>query len=292
MVLGQVKVISEIIPEPKEFFFGLIPSEQDIFQTWIHEPGEGMDFNALKEKVRESLGEGKGEMDETLTSFLGNCILTLRDTFKEDRQAIFQKLIEREVEDHLQCYAELFEKTRRKVEILVREGLEIPFEIRMAAEVTLSRRLLLEIEALKTDFKGTLQRGEVERIVEEAEQFGLRLRREEPVRILNDMLKEKMKQLQEGLHPDPLGQSESIEEMITFLRSAEKWGFELSKEEAQDVMDEILKEYVGALEKSWWEDGRPQKPFPPQLFVLAEMLGFNVERFSKMVPMAPSVSRS
>ena len=223
-------------------------------------------------------------MAKTLNSLLGNRILTLRDTFKEERQAIFRKLIEREIEEHLRCYAELFDKTKQKVEILVREGVEIPFEIRMAAEVTLSRRLLLEIKALERDFKGTVQRGEIERIVEEAEQFGFHLRREESARILNDMLKEKIRQIQNGLHSDPAGQSDSIEEIIACLRSVEKWGFELSKEEAQDLMDEILKEYVGTLEKSWWEDGRPQKPFPPQLLLLAENLGFNVESFSKMIP--------
>jgi hypothetical protein len=291
MVLGEVKVIPEIIPEPEEFFFGLIPSEQDVFRTWVLDGGKAIDFDALRAKGVDSLGRGEDEMAKALASLPGNRVLTLRDTFKEDRQAIFEKLIEREIEEHLRCYAEVFEKTKRKVEISMREGLEIPFEIRVAAEVTLSRRLLSEINALKGDFKGTLQRGEVERIVKEAEQFGLHLRREAPVRILNDMLKEKMRQIQKGLHPDPLGQSGSIEEMITFLRSAEKWGFELSKEEAQDVMDEILKKYVRTLEESWWEDGRPQKTFPPQLLLLAEKLGFNVERFSKMIPTAIPIGR-
>jgi hypothetical protein len=38
---------------------------------------------------------------------------------------------------------------------------------------------------------------------------------------------------------------------------------------------------VGDLEKCWWGDG-DEKPFHPSLIALAEKLGFNVERFSKI----------
>ena len=82
-----------------------------------------------------------------------------------------------------------------------------------------------------------------------------------------------------------------VEEFITFLDRVEKWGFEISKQEAQDLMDEMLKEYVGGLEKSWWGSGS-EKPFPSNLILLAEKLDFNVERFSKMVNPAASTPRS
>ena len=47
-------------------------------------------------------------------------------------------------------------------------------------------------------------------------------------------------------------------------------------------MDKLLKEYVWNLERSW-RGGGTEKPFPANLFVLAEKLGFNVDRFSKMM---------
>ena len=42
LVIGQVKVTSEIIPEPKEFLFGLIPSKKEVFRTWVLEKKEGL----------------------------------------------------------------------------------------------------------------------------------------------------------------------------------------------------------------------------------------------------------
>jgi hypothetical protein len=49
--------------------------------------------------------------------------------------------------------AGLFDRTKQAVEALSREGLEIPYEIRVAAEVTLSHRLFQEINELKRDLR-------------------------------------------------------------------------------------------------------------------------------------------
>jgi len=288
-VLGQVRVISDIIPEPKEYFFGLISSVKDVFRTWVSEYKDTVQFGALRTKGLENLGKGEDEMAKILTSLLGNRIFTIRDTFKEERQAIFQKLIQGELREHRRIYAELFDKTKKAIEVLAREGLEIPYEIRVAAEVTLSDRLLREVEELQRDYNTTLERGEIDRIVEEAREHGFQLRKEESILILNEMLKEKMKLYRKGKGSDVSDQAERIEEVITLLDLVEKWGFELSKGETQDLMAEILEEYIEGLEKSWWGNGS-QKSFPPNLIALAEKLGFNVEKFSKMIhlPHSPS----
>jgi len=282
LVLGQVKVTSEIIPEPKEFFFGLFRSTKEVFRTWVSESKDFLHFDKLRKRCFENLGKSEEEMAKVLTSLLGNRIFTIRDTFKEERQAIFQKLIQDELIEYRRIYAELFDRSQKAVKALARVGLEIPFEIRIAAEVTLSERLFHEVEALQRDFHATLKRGEIDRIVEEAKDHGFQLRKEKSLLILNEMLKEKMKFLQKVMGSGLQEQAERIEEVITLLDRVEKWGFEISKDEAQDLMDEMLKEFVGGLEKSWWGNGG-EKPFPGNLILLAEKLDFNVERFSKMI---------
>jgi hypothetical protein len=73
------------------------------------------------------------------------------------------------------------------------------------------------------------------------------------------------------------------EEVILLLDSTEKFGFNLWKgrEEAQNVMNEILVEYGWNLEKAWWGE-RILRPLPDRFDVLAERLGFNMDRFSKL----------
>jgi hypothetical protein len=68
---------------------------------------------------------------------------------------------------------------------------------------------------------------------------------------------------------------------LILLDLAKKWDFEIPLAEAQNLMGEILEECVGDLEKCWWENGTP-KLFSPDLITLAEKLGFNVERYSKI----------
>jgi hypothetical protein len=171
MVLGQVRVSSEIIPEAKEFLFGLIPSKKDIFRTWVSEHKGEVLFDTLKEKGAESLAKDEEEMARVLTSLLGNRIFTLRDILKEGRQTIFQKLIEKDLKEHLRIYVELYEQSRQMVEALAREGFEIPYEIRVAAEVTLSDQLLKVVKDLKDDLKGVLRKGHVDQIIDEAKRW-------------------------------------------------------------------------------------------------------------------------
>jgi len=291
LAIGQVKVTSGIIPEPKEFFFGLISSKKDIFRTWIAEKKEGLDFNTLKERAQEAFGKGEEEMAKVLSSLLGNLIFTMRDTFKEERQAIFQRLIQEEFDEHCQIYANLFDRTRQAVEALSREGLEIPYEIRVAAEVTLSGRLFREIKELKRDFKGTVERRKMDEIVEDAREHGYQLRKEKSLLALNEILIERMNSLQKSKGSDLSRQSEWIEEIMTLLDLTKKWGLEISLDEAQNSMGEILEGCVEDLEKCWWENGTP-KLFSPSLITLAEKLGFNVERFSKIAGPSGSAKQS
>jgi alpha-amylase/alpha-mannosidase (GH57 family) len=290
LALGQVKVTPEIIPEPKEFLFGLFRSKKEVFRTWVSENKDLLKFEKLRERCFESLGKSEEEMAKLLSSLLGNRLFTIRDTFNEERQGIFEKLIEDQLNEHRRIYAELFDGSKEAVEALAREGFEIPFEIGVAAEVTLSHRLLKEVERLKGDYKSTTEKGKIDRIVDEARTFGYHLRSEEPLLILNRMLMEKITALRTSGGSDLEGQSKRIEEIIAFLARVEKWGFEISKDDAQDLMDEMLKEYVGGLEKSWWGNGS-EKPFPPNLILLAEKLDFNVERFSKVINRSDSMAQ-
>ncbi len=296
-VLGQVKVTSEIIPDPKEFLFGLFSSVKGILRTWVSECREVFEFEALIKRGLESLGKGEEEMASLLTSFLGNRIFTIRDVLKEERQAIFQKLIQEELDEHRRIYAELFDKTKKTIGALVREGFEIPYEIRVASEVTLSDRLLREVEALRKDFKTTMERGEIDKVIDEARDYNFQLEMEKPAQILSGVLEEAMEILQETMarfqsaspEEDKL-KAEKVEEIIKLLDLVEKWGFKLQIEKVQDLMGEMLREYMGAFEKSRWGEG-VEKPFPPNLILLAEKLDFNIERFLKMINPVNSVAR-
>ncbi len=281
LVLGHVRVTPDVIPEPREFLFGLIPSATEVFHTWVSEKKEDLSFDTLKQKARVEFEKGGEEAAKVLASFLGNRVFAMRDTFREERQALFFRLIQKEFDEHCQVYAHLFDSTKLAVEALSREGLEIPYEIRVAAEVTLSLRLFEEMKELKKDFNGTIQRKVIDEIIEQTRQHNYHLRMEKSLRLLNQILREKMNGLHEALGLGVSRQHEQIEEIVTLLDLTKEWGFEISLEEAQNLLKEMLDKCVEDLEKCWWEGGEG-KPFHPSLITLAEKLGFNVDKYSKM----------
>jgi alpha-amylase/alpha-mannosidase (GH57 family) len=287
VVLGQVRVTPEIIPEAGEYFFGLIPSKDDIFRTWVVESKKGLRFETLKAKSAEGLGKDETELIQILGSILGNHTYTIRDSFREGRQSLLQRLIQKDVDEHRRIYGELFDKSRPSIETLAAAGLEIPYEIRVAAEVTLNDRLFREVEGLSKEFKVIVEQGRIDRIIEEAEQFGYRLRRDESSMILNQMLNQKMDTLQKGMKkesPETMeAEAKRVDELVTLVDQAKKWGFELRKGEAQNIMHDMLDRYFGELELSWWGWGpKTERPLPSSLILLAEKLDFNVERFAKI----------
>ena len=108
---------------------------------------------------------------------------------------------------------------------------------------------------------------------------------------LNRILMERMDALQKTKGSDLSRQAELAEEVLTLLNLANKWDVEISLEAAQNSMGEILEECVGDLEQCWWENGTPKR-FSPNLIILAEKLGFNVERFSKITGPSNSAGQS
>ncbi len=281
-LIGEVEVTSHPALEKKSFIFGLIFSKRGLFRTWISEGRDSLRFDQLRERSLESFRRGEEELVRTFTSLLGTRVYTLRDTFREERNEIFQRLIEKELQESLEIYAVLFDRTKETAEALAKEGLEIPYEIRVAAEATLSHHLLAEARRLVRDFKATIERGEIDRILEEADQYGYHLRKEEAIQVLNEMLREKMEILHRLRDSDLSDQKGLAEEIMMLLDLSGRWGFQLSKDEAQGLMGEILDQCINGLEEYWWGNG-DRKPFPPVFITLAEKLGFNTEKFSKMV---------
>lgn len=280
LFLGKVKIISDLIPEPRGFLFGMISSKDNLIQNWVSEEHEGLDFNTLKQQGMAGFQKGEEALKETITSLLGDRMFTIHDILKEEKEDLLLKLLQQEMGDPSFIYEEIYNRLKPTLTLFAAAGMEIPWGIRTTLEITLSHRLFREIKELRRDVESDLAKGAIDRTVEESKRYGCRLHKEESLSILNEMLIKKMKSLRETKSSDLSLQEGLIQEVITLLDSARQWGFDLNRLEAQDLMHEILDECLESLEKSWWEEGA-QKPFPRILVTLAEKLDFNIEKISK-----------
>lgn len=282
LLLGRVKVTSDNLPVSKEFVFGLLSSTETLVQNWISETSESLDFNTLRQRGKEGLEKGEMALRESLNALFGNRTFSLRDVLKEGREEIFQNFIRREIGEPIYVYEEVFKRAKPLLQILSEEGMEIPREIRIAGEITLSHRLFKEVKELEKNFESAIARGEIDRIVEDAKRYGCSLRKEESLSVLNKVLREKMESLQKARPSRTMVQEGLIEKIITLLDLAKKWDLTLDLSEAQDVMDEILDECLQSMEEAWWGIGL-SPPLSPLLIALAERLNFNVEKISKLI---------
>jgi len=106
------------------------------------------------------------------------------------------------------------------------------------------------------------------------------LNTEKSLLVLNKILREKMNVLQKSKSSDLPGQVEQIEEIKTLLDLVKKWDFEISLEEAQNLMATYWTNVLGVLRRV---GGRMVPPsHSHQLNHPGRKLGFNVERFSKI----------
>lgn len=280
LILGRVNLLSDLVPESKTFLFALFSSPAVMAQNWISEEREGLDFNILKQKGQEGLASGEKALKEYLISLLGNQVYTFRDLLKESRKEIFSQLVEKEIGDPSGVYEEIYHRAKPVMDLLVQEGMAIPYEIRMAVEVTLSHQLSQAIRGLMKDIQSMINRGEIDRILEESKRYGCQLKMEEPLKMLNRIFKEKMEALRNSKSAELPVQETLIQEILALLDHSKRWGIALELLEAQDMMDEILMESIKSLEEALWSFGAP-KPIPANLIPLAERLNFNIEKIAK-----------
>ncbi|MCX8116998.1 MAG: DUF3536 domain-containing protein [Desulfobacterota bacterium] len=280
LLLGQVTLRADRIPEPKSFLFLLISSNKSFGNTWVFEEGTGPDFDRLRQKGREALERGEGGPQWLFQSFPDHQAFTIGHVIKERSDEVFRPLIEKRVGDPSGIYEKIYRQAKPVLEVLTKEGIPIPYGIRLAAEFTLNQRLQQEILRLREDLRSGIGRGEVDRILKEANQSGCSLNQETPSNLLSQLLYEKMASLKKIGPSDLQDQEAMIEEILGLLSASSRWGFKLDLLMAQDLMGEILNETLRHLEESLWGFAAPM-PIPSNLIPLAEALNFDTEKISK-----------
>lgn len=281
LILGRVRVTHDIIPEKKEFIFGLINSKKNVFRTWVSEEKRLINFDKLKEKVSEIGKKREEEIEDEIKKLIGGKSFGLSDIVSEFKEEIFKKIFEKNLDEFRKVFEELFIKMEGTIQILTEENVKIPYEIQMISEFVLSYRLLNLLMNMKDKICELKEGNEIDRIVETARRSRFNLMVDEFEAILSKVLKERIGRIREEMSRY-VGNENNVKRLINdtieFLKKMEIFGFRIKREEAQDIMSEILKEYVYEFEFGLWRGGI-KKPFPMNIYQLAEKLDFNIKDF-------------
>lgn len=283
LFLGKVTVSSDLIPLPRAFLFGLVSSENNPGRNWIIEEREGVNLESLKRKGEEVLEKGEEVLERFFKAHSGSRHFTIEEVIKERSEEILRPLLEKRVGDPFSVYEGIYRQAKPVLDLLIKKEFPVPPGIRLAAEFTLSRRLVHEIVRLRGGEEPALVERTIDAIFEEARRYGFSLDLMESSSILSQILRGKMEHLRRMRDSDLPAQEGLMKEMIALLDASNRWGLQPDLWWVQNGMGEVLGEWVKRLEESHWGH-RISKPIPfPLLIPLAERLHFNTERISSLI---------
>lgn len=283
ILIGEVEVTSLPTLEKKTFLYGLLSSRKHLFRTWMKENPEPLLFDQIKENLQRISPEREEEVANHFSLSLRDRWYPFRDTLKEKREELLLGILQKEMETSLRMYETFYKENKDILNTLADEGFEIPYEMRVAAEITLSHQLSEEIKRLSQNIKEVQIQKKIDQILSEAGRYGYRLQKEKATSILNGLLKERAEILFRDRKLDGFDLENLVREMILLLDFSERWGMNLDKEETRSLIGEILDQWISSLEEIYWLGGGEPKPFPEIFLTLAEKLDFNTERFSKIL---------
>jgi alpha-amylase/alpha-mannosidase (GH57 family) len=147
--VGQLRIVSDLTWEARHLVFAVLHLGGWDFHCQIQPFSDRLQYAILKEALLHSLRQGSAAHTIlTMTQCFPNAAtFGLRDLFAEDRQVLMQRLTTDTLNRLDQIYTQVYRDNYGVLLAFHRDGLTVPQELQVAAEVTLNRRLA---DTLKT----------------------------------------------------------------------------------------------------------------------------------------------
>ncbi|MGK7899551.1 MAG: DUF3536 domain-containing protein [Xenococcus sp. (in: cyanobacteria)] len=152
LVVGQVRLTSQITRESQHFVFAAFHLGGWDFHCCIKPFTNRLDYSQVKEELFAALQEASTvKIILVMNRLFGDRIFNLHDIFGQERHRIMNQLTEKTKKNLDQLYTQVYRENYSILVAFEKEGLPVPQEVKVAAEVALSARfakVVLEIEKL------------------------------------------------------------------------------------------------------------------------------------------------
>jgi alpha-amylase/alpha-mannosidase (GH57 family) len=155
LAIGQVQVTSELTRETAHLNFAVLHlGGWDFHCTVQVHKGRGA-YSRLKQELLAALKEGSAaQVVLAMTEGLGDTTYNLSDLFPEERQRLMTLLTQETLTRLEQLYTQVYRDNYGMLLGWRRDGLEVPQELQVAAQITLSHRLNRYLQTLEQDLTG------------------------------------------------------------------------------------------------------------------------------------------
>ncbi|WGV23797.1 DUF3536 domain-containing protein [Halotia branconii] len=152
LVVGHLKMVSEITWESEHLVFAVLHLGGWDFHCCIQQFMGRRDYTQLKEKLFEALQQASAAHSIlVMTQLFGEEAFSLQNLFTEERHRIM-RLISQETLTRLdQLYTQAYRENYGVLMAFHRDGLEVPQELQVAAEIALGYRCMMTLRSLEQD---------------------------------------------------------------------------------------------------------------------------------------------
>ncbi len=194
LAIGQIQLTSTITQESVEYIFAVLHLGGYDFHCCIQPFTDRRSYEQIKRNLFQTIEKASAAaLVLGMAQAFGEEYFSLSDLFAEERHRILY-LLSRETLTRLdQLYAQVYRDNYGILAAFRRDGLSIPAELQVAAEITLNQRLLTELKRLEAGEQ--LPIAALDAIAVEAENLGCSLQRVEAVEILENCVWQSLCQL-------------------------------------------------------------------------------------------------
>ncbi len=184
-----------------------------LYRTQVVDPPPP-EFEALKREIFQALASTPEDLIPLMARRLGDRYYTVHDMFREEKQVIFQELLQSAGEEAETLSSHVFEESRPLLKAMTKENLPLPRLFRLAGEIALSRRLVQLLKDLEPDPTDAAVQDDLLELVEETVQLGLELDAAEAEPIIRGLLNRHVKDLAAGFKVENAARLQKLLELL------------------------------------------------------------------------------
>lgn len=248
LAVGQLQLTSEITQESVELIFSVLHLGGCDFHCCIQPFSGQRGYSKTKTRLFEALHQASAAgMVLAMTQAFGEVAYSLQDLFAEERHRIIGLLTQDTLTRLDQLYTQVYRDNYGILMAFKQDNLEVPQELRVAAEVALTRRAMNSLKGLEQELSdstslesqlGTSYLSELEAIAAETHQLGCHLNLVQAEKTLEQLV---VKLIWELLHRFEPARLETYLQILGRLITLGKClNLSLSLDQAQEIYLQLL----------------------------------------------------
>ena len=265
LAVGQVLLVSEITLEKMQYNFAVLHLGGWDFHCCIQPKSCRRTYTELKSLLFSTLQQASAaQIIRVMADSFGEKFYGLQDLFAEERQRIMGLLTQQTLTRLDQLYTQVYRDNYGMMMAFHRDGMAVPQELQVAAEVTLSHRCLTTVRLLEAESSnGQISLNylsNLEAIATEAQQMRCPMKNPEIPHSLERLILRSLRLLLHDLNPHRVEQD--VYSLERLIQLAELLQCSLNLNPAQELYLEHFSSHIAPICVSWVHRQQQQESDP------------------------------